>query len=341
MGQGVDPDFIVTLDPQEIVYDTFQGYTNTTIPLITSPSVSNRVLSEIKGPKYFVENDSGLAKEIIGINLPYLKTGGSVATLCLSAAQYVGCNPIVFVGQDLAYTNNQTHAGSCKIGSEEFVDTHKDLKLIDGYYGDKVYSTNALIGYLKWIEEFIEEDKKTIYINATEGGGYIKGSLHISLEEVIQKHCSLDKLAIVHPPQGCTIGDIKQVNTRILESLEEVNKLNLIAIQGERLSYKLIEEYQQFKGNRTSRINNFLQKLKGLELQMEKLEKSYLAYTIFSQVYNRLNMNLQYQPSLTDNIIQKESKHAKLHYDTYQRIKEETKRWIELIEKTMEENDGA
>lgn len=40
---------------------------------------------------------------------PLLRTGGSVSTTLFSLARLLGLGPITLIGQDLAYTDNQTH----------------------------------------------------------------------------------------------------------------------------------------------------------------------------------------------------------------------------------------
>ena len=53
-------------------------------------------------------------RELVGA--PPVGVGGSVSTVAYSIAEQFGCDPIIFVGQDLAYTGGKTHATGTPFG---------------------------------------------------------------------------------------------------------------------------------------------------------------------------------------------------------------------------------
>ncbi|UZN00109.1 hypothetical protein OL548_09750 [Lysinibacillus sp. MHQ-1] len=79
-------------------------------------------------------------KEGLGKDLPMLSTGGTVAITALEIASKISTGPIAIIGQDLAYTNNKSHAENNNHYSEltdEFF--KKDMAFeVEGYYGEPV-----------------------------------------------------------------------------------------------------------------------------------------------------------------------------------------------------------
>jgi len=113
-------------------------------------------------------------------------SGGSVATTILDIAIKMGGNPIILVGQDLAYVDGKNHAqyGShASIYSPEL----KNMRRVKGQNGEMLYTSLGLLSYKYWIENRIQKEKR-IFINATEGGAYIEGMKHIKLRDVISDY---------------------------------------------------------------------------------------------------------------------------------------------------------
>lgn len=335
LNQGVNPDFIVTIDPQDITYETFKGNTTTDIPLIAVPSANTQILTESQGPQYFTDNDVNTVKALTGVSVPYLTIGGSVATLGLSAAQYMGCNPIIFIGQDLAFTGMKAHSEECSINGENIIiKKNSNLKLVQGYYDEEVYSDYTFIGYMRWIEEFIAYYKDTIFINATEGGAYMRGALHQPLSEVIAKYRHISKPLIKHIQNKIKKNTVDEAIGR---SIEELKKLNSYVRQGESLSKKLLNEYTVYKGIRHNQIQVILTKLDKIDTDIDNLDKKHLANQLFTEIYNRYQMDVKYQEPLKENEINKGIRVSTLNYKVYSALKSKSTEWIEQIEKAMEE----
>ena len=137
-----------------------------------------------KGEKYIALQEGYTPAEEYAKSNGYIlvQTGGSVATTGLDLAIKMGCNPIVFVGQDLAFTDNKTHSSATF--SKEISSIH-NLREIDDIYGDTIYTSKNLYIYLRWIQKRIAEEKGIEFIDATEGGAKIKGTKVMRLEQVV------------------------------------------------------------------------------------------------------------------------------------------------------------
>ncbi len=138
--------------------------------------------------------------------------GGSVATMSFGLASRMGGNPIVLVGQDLAYTEGRAYAqgasrddmrvvGGASGGRAELVrrkdemDTAEEAPLVAdaitlypcaGWHGDTVLTGQGLASQRNWLERAIRSiDDQRRVVNATEGGAYIEGAEHLPLADLL------------------------------------------------------------------------------------------------------------------------------------------------------------
>jgi hypothetical protein len=184
LSAGVYPDIIIITDPQEIVYNQLEGL-DIDIPIIVLSTCNKKVLENYRGFSFLaLQEGYEPAEQYARKNGNRLvRTGGSVATTALDVGIRFGCNPVIFVGQDLAYTNNKTHAEGTYFYQR--VEDNKTLRPVEGISGDVVYTSKNLHTYLRWIENRIKEEGDVAFINATEGGAKIEGTATMSLREVI------------------------------------------------------------------------------------------------------------------------------------------------------------
>ncbi len=198
LANGVTPHFVAAIDPQEIVYEKIadsaakaQGTS-----LICTPWVSPEV------PKCFPADDVFWSLSARGID-QWLNTmlggkiltsgAGTVAHLNLTAAIILGCSPIVFVGQDLAFSNEKDHASGIVLNNPEqiqaILNAKKDVVWVDGVNGDQVPTNRSFLSMKTHFEEVIAATERE-FVNATEGGAHIKGAQALTLQEAIDQYCT-------------------------------------------------------------------------------------------------------------------------------------------------------
>lgn len=181
---GVKPDFIVITDAQDFVYSSQLEGLNIDIPIIILSTCDRNVMKNYKGKRYIAfqggyEKSEAYANKL-GVEL--VETGGSVATIGLDIAIRMGGTPIVFVGQDLAFTGGQTHSKGAK--AKEIKDT-ANLRKVEDVFGEEIYTSKNLSIYRRWIENRIRQEKDKEFLDATEGGAKIEGTKVIKLKDVI------------------------------------------------------------------------------------------------------------------------------------------------------------
>lgn len=183
---GITPDMFCIIDPQDITYKQIEGYENQEIPLVYLVTASAYTVSKYQGPKFVVYNQEHQAEDKDQL----IRTGGSVATAVMDMAIRFGGNPIIFVGQDLAYTNSEHHADGNMYGEEEKVKETPNMRKVKGQNGEMLTTTLGLLSFKYWIENRIADFPEILFINATEGGVYIDGCQHMTLRDVISQYTS-------------------------------------------------------------------------------------------------------------------------------------------------------
>ncbi|MBO8159608.1 6-hydroxymethylpterin diphosphokinase MptE-like protein [Thermosyntropha sp.] len=191
--EGIIPDMVMITDPSEKLYEQFIDVENkilSDIPLFYFGTVAPMVIDAYPGPKIMLlQRGFDSAEELAAeMRMKLIETGGSVATALLDWMVKLGGNPICFIGQDLAYSNNMTHHPE----THNFVQFNNefsyDLLEVDDYFlKGKIKTSRNLFIYKKWIENYVTKHGQVTFINATQGGAFIKGCRHISLKELIDE----------------------------------------------------------------------------------------------------------------------------------------------------------
>ncbi|MCG8540275.1 MAG: DUF115 domain-containing protein [Clostridia bacterium] len=192
------PDFVVSIDGTKGNFKKFKNIEYSNIPLVYFPLVYPKILDKHRGDKFIFTSKQYKIK-ISSILYEHMEkageliASGSVAISAISLAHKIGANPIIMVGQDLAYTNNLTHAlGIPTCQKDAFKQTENPIPIED-IYGNMVYTNSSMYLFLQDIQGIIAADiDSRIYIDATEGGAKIEGTKIMKLREVIDVYVKND-----------------------------------------------------------------------------------------------------------------------------------------------------
>ena len=192
---GIVPDMFFIVDALKPL-DLIKIEEAKDIPLITTLNAASDLLDFHKGQKFFFNEGWEFADKIFEKSeepLGTVPSGGSVATNIFSLYYKIGLSTVILVGQDLAYTNNKSHADGTfqEVMKEE---NTNGFEMVEGNYEEKVPTRPDFKLYLNWYNEVIEGFKahreNFRVINATEGGAKIKGTEIMTLKEAIEQECT-------------------------------------------------------------------------------------------------------------------------------------------------------
>lgn len=187
----IEPDFVFSIDPQPLNYNLhFKGVDVGSTALIAEIQSNCMIFENYQGP-IFVAGDMpilGWFKDYIE-DKGRIETGGSVANNAFVAAYKMGANPIVLVGQDLAYSpEGNSHASGTSYENQSY-SKQKQLFPIKANDGRELLTDRSLYQYLTFFQLWIENHPDREYINATEGGAYIQGTKIKTLQTVLNEYC--------------------------------------------------------------------------------------------------------------------------------------------------------
>lgn len=195
--QGIVPDVVGSVERVYRTYNVF--YENRTDhafekdivfsgPAVVRPEMVD-IFKDHKMISVFKNHEAygGWLDEITMYKKGRLWSGTSVAHFLYSFAEGLGCDPIILIGQDLAYSNmGLSHAGDVEI--VESVELEHVETWVKDYDGKDIPSTNIWKMFLLTLEDMIRQSTSKA-IDATEGGAYIEGSEIMTLKEALERHC--------------------------------------------------------------------------------------------------------------------------------------------------------
>lgn len=205
LAAGVEPHFVLTGDPSHLNYLHLKGARAEASLLVVETTSHPDAFNDFEGRTVacvFENSSLGSLSALLGTK-GTLRAWGSVATMALDFALLAGCNPIIFVGQDLAHTDGRIYCSGLHFDDEWFagvVDPEgwqarlKELRAarrtvtVEDIFGRPVESTDKLTAYWNWILKALHEHPEVRFVNATEGG-ILKGIEIMSLKEALYRYC--------------------------------------------------------------------------------------------------------------------------------------------------------
>jgi hypothetical protein len=140
--------------------------------------------------------------------------------------EYLGCNPIILIGQDLAFEGDATHAEGTKYGEKQDLAWAKDTREVEGNYVPTIRTTRVWEMFRKYYEHDIARFNGKV-INATEGGAKILGTELMTFQDTINQYISKPfgvlstiKKKLNKPFKAQQEKDLAATRRKVLEAIE-------------------------------------------------------------------------------------------------------------------------
>lgn len=294
LNAGILPNLFVIIDglKPEVL---FQHKDISKVPMVTMTAVSTEPMACHKGKKFFYGADSAFEDELSGDikkkqeegsdrRIPFLVSGGSVATSAYTLGLNMGAKTVILVGQDLAMTGNRTHADGTFQDHMDQIDAESgeyfEVEAIDG---GKVLTRVDFDLYRKWFEDHFKEWNHVTVIDATEGGALIHNTKIMTLKKAIQKYCVHDFNVKWHIDRCKKIFDDEQ-RKAVLDyfsgSVEKLKEVKLKAKEG----VKLYERLEKLAKKTTISDREFGKILKKIKKMNQYMETDYMARTVMDSL---------------------------------------------------------
>lgn len=211
LSKGIKPHFVTALDYHEISTRFYEGLTKEDvegITLVVEPKANCAILRAFPGIVRCVQDDT--LTRVLGKSLAremgQLPLGATVAHLSYYLARYLGCDPVLLIGQDLGFTDGQYYSPGAAIHqvwsaelndfcSLEMLEWQRIMRMRShlrktlDQQGRPVYTDEQMATYLLQFERDFLRDKdagKTT-IDATEGGVLKKHTRIMPLREALEQ----------------------------------------------------------------------------------------------------------------------------------------------------------
>jgi len=288
----IKPHLLYAIDPNPEEFTRLAFHTAYDVPLLFGCRVEPNVLYSHVGPiGHFVTGTGGKLEEWVEKKLglkdhQVLKGLGqealSVTTVAFMTAIYLGCDPIIFAGVDLAYSEGKRYAGGV------ISDLHCALEEKPEKAGETLWQEEGLSTLTKWVmERKVIDDVCDLYpektfIKATSGGLTFKNILFrpnvlAEIKKVFDLRSRIHELAL-NFPLNTTSSEIEGALDHFFKSMRRCKEI----------VSEIVKELKSFYPNLEEK--EISQKNKILEMDLEEEEAFEIA---LKQVVYSLTFKLQ------------------------------------------------
>jgi hypothetical protein len=189
VANGYKSHLVATLEREMAIVQLFEGLTAEQVEdvyLMACPVVYPEVYKSYPGKNIIVyrkfDHFKWLKVERGMLDIKY-----SSGNMSFKIAEYLGCDPIILIGQDLALAAGKTNADGTTLGTEQESYLNEEHMMVQANSGGMIETTYSLNLFLQAYNIDVKAYKGKC-INATEGGAYISGTELMTFQEAIDKH---------------------------------------------------------------------------------------------------------------------------------------------------------
>ena len=189
---GIMPDFVTSIDYLDLNFEKLAPFLGQEWPFALLALIKATPLVPKRFPvrNLFLGFPEDLPHnwviDALGIKtLP--PSASSVAHLSLGLALVMGCDPVVFVGQDLSYTVAGGDHADGTVLMRSGLPQDREIFHVEAVGGGKVPTDRQMLSLQKLFEDIISETPRT-YLNATVAGVRLRGTVEMPLAEAASRY---------------------------------------------------------------------------------------------------------------------------------------------------------
>ena len=252
LAYGIKPDFICTVDYGKVNKEHFNGlFDEKDVNLVCLNRTYAPIIKQWQGTKFIAGTPCPGFEDFTKVlqGKGFLEQGGSVSHMNLGLALHLGCDPILVIGQDFAYSPDLlSHIEQVDAGGQvkiengmmkwKIKDPRSSIKtgthpmggvvMVDGLLGEPVPTNIGLASFILSFERIIE-GKENRVIDCTEGGAKKKGSIPMTLEKAISEYLKkpidksvIEPLKTIDPNADKLVDESLEVLVKDIENLKNI-----------------------------------------------------------------------------------------------------------------------
>lgn len=231
--RGISPDFKMVIDayPDPSIYDEDFFDHEKSNPILFAGQTYREILPKYSGDKYHMilptDMFSQYIYKLMDEEYEIIRSGASVVHSAFSFLAQAGCNPIIFIGQDMCFYDEKLYASGIESLDQNSFDERGWITMKD-VYGNDVQTVRGYLQIKYDYEELIKNYPKVRVINASEGGLGIEGTEFKPLADVLRDDLtdaiSLDLKSYKEPDPILQINS-KRIIAAFDTAIVEINEL--------------------------------------------------------------------------------------------------------------------
>lgn len=268
LDRGIRPDIITALDYSSICTRFYEGLPDLPdVTLVVEPKCHPAIIDAFPGPVRVCPSD--LNDKLLGPlarPMPKIKAGTTVAHLNFYVAQLLGCDPIIFIGQDLGFSDGLYYAPGTavhkvwepELGPFNTIETMEwtrvvrmrgNLRRAEDVHGRPIFTDEQMSTYLGQFErDFSEaEEAGTTIIDATEGGMPKLHTQLMTLQEALTTHATEPVPALPKAVAGLDAERLTKLRGLLDGRIDAVNELKAVTFETSGLLIRLREHQHNHK----------------------------------------------------------------------------------------------
>ncbi|WP_019123260.1 motility associated factor glycosyltransferase family protein [Brevibacillus massiliensis] len=294
LSHGIEPDAACTYDPTVLNQRVFEKVVEQeikTIPLIYGTSVGFETVKRYPGQMFhMITSQDTISPFYLNDVDPeeIVNDSPSIAVITLQLLHKFGCNPIILVGQNLAFKNDRVYSKGIEYEHRPATLTEpekKNLLTTESVDGEVVYTNEGFNRMRKQMEALIAQYQDKEIINTTRGGAKINGTSFIPLDQIIKEKLTSSFNTsdwCKETNQSYSVTYTRQQSAKMMIFLEEFPKV-LDEFR------KIINEINQsVKTHNVKQLENFFTKF---DKVFKKMQKNQFYQCVIRQM-NRVQFEL-------------------------------------------------
>ena len=294
---GIKPHFVTALDYHEISQRFYEGLTEESVrgvQLVAEPKANPAILDAFPGEKRLTGDKflTMLLGDGCAPDRPVITPGATVAHLAYYLARWTGADPVMLIGQDLAFTDGQYYAAGAaihdvwagelnsmhsveKLEWERIVRMRGTLERRTDHLGRPIYTDTQMATYLAQFErDFLADREKGLTtIDATEGGVQKAHTTAMALEEALARwvNDTARELPEIPSADGSLASDVRQRVTHRLEHVRrDVRTIGRRSVE----TIELLEKVRKHQEDR-ERTNRLIDQIDTIRDEVQALQPAF------------------------------------------------------------------
>lgn len=282
---GIEPHLVVSIDGGVPNYNAFSHLNLDEIPMLYTPQLEYRIIEKKTDNLIhaFFTNDM-ITQVLMGVTQEeaVFASTHSVTGTAIQAAIFMGCEHVVFTGQDLSYPTKSVYAVGAKHvdeGHHTYIHSLATLQ-IENVHGGVNQTTESMLLTLRDIEDLLAKYPTLRFTNSSSLGARIENTVFRPLVE-IEAELQSNKLKPLFFKQLMATNLQNQSKDRIVNTINRTDELYAMVEREEQRLSVILKGLRKLPELSRTRPLKCLNTMISIEEDWELVVKSIVFHTLF------------------------------------------------------------